>query len=57
MVVRGLGGESEVDSDGEANRRESIQCCAEGEEEYKDGRGKRHTDAREMKTSARQKRE
>lgn len=41
VVVWGLGGESGVGLDGEAeaNRRESIQCGTEGEEVYK-GRGK-----------------
>lgn len=53
VVVWGLMGESGVDSDGEAeaNRRESVQCGTEGEEEYKE----RHTDVRELKLSARQK--
>lgn len=56
VVVRGLVGESGVGLDGEAeaNRRESIQRCAEGEVQN-ERKGERHADAEEMTMAARQK--
>lgn len=50
VVVWGLGGESGVDSDGEANRRESFQCFAERRERRNlKAERKRHTDTRAVK--------
>lgn len=56
VVVRGLMGESGVGLDGEAeaNRRESIQRCAEGEV-HEERKGERHADAEAMTMTARQK--
>lgn len=56
VAARGLGGESGVDSDGEANRGESFQCFAEMRERRNiKVERKRDADTRVMKMSARRK--